>query len=159
VKLKFLVSMQARRTTISARHAWVTTAAARSRNSNDFNYYEVFGRDTSRLAALVLIVGNVLFAARLFGLGESALAAAQGESYRAYRRAVPRLVPALSPRVPAAGGQLSLRAGMLGEVFFWCMALGLAVFAATLNLRSYFWVLGSTFAAYFASYAIIRRRS
>ncbi|MGA2262702.1 MAG: hypothetical protein ABSH28_14865 [Acidobacteriota bacterium] len=27
------------------RTSWLTTVAARSRNSNDFNYYEVFGRE------------------------------------------------------------------------------------------------------------------
>lgn len=42
----------------------------------------------SRLGALVLIVGNVLFAARLIGLEQATLVETQGESYRAYRRAL-----------------------------------------------------------------------
>jgi len=45
VKLESLTSMQARRAAISEGHAWLTAVAARSRNSNDFNYYEVFSRD------------------------------------------------------------------------------------------------------------------
>jgi len=71
---------------------------------------------------------------------------------------VPRLVPALTPQVAAAGHPFSLGAGLLGEGFFWVMALSVVVFAATLRLTWFYVTLAAAFAIYFACLPIIKKR-
>ncbi|HEV8628713.1 MAG TPA: methyltransferase [Thermoanaerobaculia bacterium] len=100
----------------------------------------------SRLGAAVIFVGVPLFTLRLIGREEAALTASGGAGYRAFRAAVPRLLPALRPRLPASGMQSRWGQAFAGETFFWAVALALAVFAATLRLQLYFWVLGGAFA-------------
>ncbi len=53
---------------------------------------------------------------RLILAEERFLAGRLGESYLAYRAAVPRLVPALRPRVPAGGSKPHWRRALLGEL-------------------------------------------
>src|SRR5271163_3830190 len=57
----------------------------------------------SRLGWFVLLAANTLFYMRLALREEGALTATQGESYLAYKKAVPRIVPSLTPRLPSAG--------------------------------------------------------
>ena len=59
----------------------------------------------SRLGWFVMVAGMWLFCYRLILREEDGLRATQGESYRAYLNAVPRLWPALRPRVPAGAGE------------------------------------------------------
>jgi len=115
----------------------------------------------SRVGAPVLVALHVIFLLRLIGREEAALAKTQGESYAGYCRAVPRLWPSLTPRVPAAGHPFSLGGGILGEAFFWCLALAEAVFAVTLKIKVFYWVLWASFAVYAVCYAVIKlqRRS
>ncbi len=112
----------------------------------------------SRLGAAVLVGLHLIFLPRLIGREEAALAETQGESYAAYCRSVPRLWPALAARVPPAGHPFSLGAALLGEAFFWCLALAEAVFAAAMNITAFYRVLGSSFVVYFACYAVIKLR-
>jgi protein-S-isoprenylcysteine O-methyltransferase Ste14 len=77
------------------------------------------GLMASRIGLAVLVIGNGIFVYRLILREEAQLEATQGDSYRAYCAAVPRLIPALRPRVPAAGGVPDFWAGLLGELFFW----------------------------------------
>ena len=100
----------------------------------------------SRLGAAVILVGVLLFTLRLIGREEAALTASGGEGYRAFRAAVPRLLPALRPRLPASGMRPRWGQAIAGETFFWALALALAVFAATLRIQLYLWVLGGAFA-------------
>jgi protein-S-isoprenylcysteine O-methyltransferase Ste14 len=66
-------------------------------------------------AALTMIVLTI-FLLRLI-LGEEAfLTAKLGESYAAYRKAVPRLIPSLTPRVPASGQRPNWLRAFLGEI-------------------------------------------
>lgn len=79
--------------------------------------------------AAFTLVALALFLLRLI-LGEEAfLAARLGAPYAAYRRAVPRLLPALLPRVPAAGVKPQWGRAMLHEV----MPLGMLVSFAVLS--------------------------
>jgi len=79
--------------------------------------------------ALVTMVLLSLFLLRLI-LGEEAFLAAQlGEHYAGYRRAVPRLIPSLRPRVAASGQQPNWGRALLGEV----MPLGVLVSFAALS--------------------------
>jgi protein-S-isoprenylcysteine O-methyltransferase Ste14 len=91
---------------------------------------------TSRLGALLLIVGGLVIHLRLIGREEAALATAQGEPFRAYCARVPRLVPSLTPRVPAAGRTPEWLQGVVGESFMWVIGGALAVFAITLESRA-----------------------
>ena len=59
----------------------------------------------SRSGAFVIVVGQPLIVLRLIGREEAALMQAQGESYRAFLAAVPRLWPSLRPRIPPGGMQ------------------------------------------------------
>jgi hypothetical protein len=116
------------------------------------------GLTASRSGLAVLVIGNTVFVYRLILREEAELEAKQGDGYRAYCAAVPRLVPALSPRLSAAGGVPDFWAGLLGELFFWAFTASLLVFAATLNQRLYYWVLGCAFLVCALSMFAIKRR-
>ncbi len=116
------------------------------------------GLMASRLGLAFLVIGNAVFVYRLILREEAELEATQGDGYRDYCAAVPRLLPALCPRVSAAGGVPDFLAGLLGELFFWTFTASLLVFAVTLNQRLYYWVLGSAFLVYALSLFAINRR-
>lgn len=100
----------------------------------------------SRTGAVVLLVGLPFFTLRLIGREEAALAAAGGESYRAFKAAVPSLLPALRPRLPPGGARPRWGQALLGESFFWALAAAILVFAWTLRIQVFYWVLGLAFA-------------
>ena len=117
-----------------------------------------FGLMASRIGFAVLVLGMVAFDYRLILREEAGIAASQGDSFRAYCAAVPRLLPALSPKLPTGGGVPNWRGGLLGEAFMWVMAAAVVAFAITLNLNVYFVVLAASFVVYAICFAIIRRR-
>jgi len=97
----------------------------------------------SRVGALVLVVGVTIFSLRLIGREEAELEKSGGESYRRFRAAVPRLVPALRPRLPASGAAPRWGQAWVGEAFFWSFPLALALLAATLEWRLLSIVIGA----------------
>ncbi len=117
-----------------------------------------FGLMSSRIGFFILVLGMLFFDYRLIMREEAGILASQGDSYRAYCAAVPRLFPSLIPRVPSAGSTPSWGDGMLGEAFMWVLALSVLVFAVTLNEHIFFVVLGSAFVVYAICYAVIRGR-
>ena len=85
--------------------------------------------------ALVFLGLEGLFYFRLI-LGEEAfLTAQQGESYLAYRRAVPRLVPSLHPRIASSGAGPQWLTSLAAEIFPVLYAICLAVLAWQYNPR------------------------
>lgn len=116
------------------------------------------GLIASRLGLAFLVIGNTLFVYRLILREEAELEARQGDSYGAYCAVVPRLLPALSPQVPAGGSVPDFWAGLLGELFFWAFTASLLVFAATMDRRLYFWALGGAFVVYALCLFAIKRR-
>jgi protein-S-isoprenylcysteine O-methyltransferase Ste14 len=114
------------------------------------------GLMASRLGFFLLVVGQVIFYRRLIGREEGELAASQGDSYRRFCAAVPRLVPALTPRIPASGTEPAWGQAWLGEAFFWIFAVSEAAFAWTLQLRIFGWCMAGGFAIYYLSVAIQR---
>ena len=111
----------------------------------------------SRLGALVLASTTMLFNYRIILREERELALVQGENYERFRRAVPRLLPSLHPHVSGSERKPNWGAGLLGEMFFWGLALALLVFALTFNARAYFLALGLTFGIYFLCLGLIGR--
>jgi protein-S-isoprenylcysteine O-methyltransferase Ste14 len=90
----------------------------------------------SRLGFAVLVLGVLIVTLQLIGREEAELLATQGESYRSYLAAVPRLLPSLRSRVPAGGLRPRWGQALAGEIFSWLFFAGTAYFAATLNARS-----------------------
>lgn len=103
-----------------------------------------FGLMASRVGFLVIVGGLLIVVYRLIGREEAALARSQGSAYAAYRARVPRLWPALTPRVPASGARAAWGQAFAGELMMWAFALAAATFAVTLDRRLFyaFLVLG-----------------
>jgi protein-S-isoprenylcysteine O-methyltransferase Ste14 len=99
----------------------------------------------SRTGGLVLVLGNLLIVLRLIGREEAAMAQSQGEAYRAFLGAVPRLWPSFRPRLPAGGMQPKWFQALLGESHLWVFAMNGFLFAWKLNDRLYYIILGVAF--------------
>ncbi len=117
-----------------------------------------FGMMASRIGFVILVVGMIVFNYRLILREEAGIRASQGESYRAYCDAVPRLLPALRPKLPSAGAKPNWGDGFLGEAFMWLLAASVLTFAATLKLTIFFAVLGSAYVVYGICYVVILKR-
>lgn len=93
-----------------------------------------FGLVASRAGFIVIVGGVLVLEFALIQTEERLLAHANPVSFEAYRRAVPRLLPAPTARVPAAVG-IEPRWGqaLLGESFFWIFAVGAVAWVVTLN--------------------------
>lgn len=117
-----------------------------------------FGMMASRIGCAILTLGMLVFVYRLILREEAGIAVTQGDAYRAYCAAVPRLLPALRPKLPSAGGVPNWTDGFLGEAFMWVLAAALVAFAVTLKQLIFFVVLASSFVVYAICYAIIKRR-
>jgi protein-S-isoprenylcysteine O-methyltransferase Ste14 len=107
------------------------------------------GLMASRLGFVFLTLTNTIFMIRLILHEEAGLLQSQGESYHRYFEAVPRLWPSLAARVPGSGARPNWRDGVLGEMFFWIFAAGMAVFTVTLQSNHFLIALGIGFALYF----------
>lgn len=92
-----------------------------------------FAMLASRIGAIVIIGGALAITLALISDEERQLTAAQGESYAAYLRTVPSLVPSLIPRVPRANLAPRWGQAFVGEAMFWGLALGMTLFAITLQ--------------------------
>jgi hypothetical protein len=77
--------------------------------------------------AVFAVVGIVAFQMRLIFAEEAFLRAKFGEAYVAYCAKVPRIVPALRPRVAGSGARAHWGRAALAEIFMWGMVLSFAV--------------------------------
>ena len=116
------------------------------------------GLMASRLGFVVLTVLNTIFMLRLIFHEEAGLLNSQGESYRRYLNAVPRLLPSLRARVAGSGAMANWRDGIYGEMFFWIFAAGMAVFTVTLQRNHFLIAIGIGFAIYFLQNYLRRGR-
>jgi protein-S-isoprenylcysteine O-methyltransferase Ste14 len=89
----------------------------------------------SRLGWIFLVLAMWIFHYRLILREEDELLRTQGESYRAYLKAVPRWWPAFTARVPAAGRQPRWGQAFAAELFVWLFGAAVTCFAVTLNIR------------------------
>ena len=69
--------------------------------------------------AIFSIVCIILFELVLIAGEEPFLTKKLGQSYLQYRARVPKLIPALSPRIPPSDALPNWRAAFLSETFFW----------------------------------------
>ena len=115
------------------------------------------GAMASRTGFIVLQVLMLVFCYRLIFREEAELSAVQGEKFDAFKRAVPRLCPALTPRIPAAGGKANWAAGFQAEGWVWGFALAVALFAITLKQKVFLVVLAVSLGVFFVV-AIARRK-
>lgn len=116
-----------------------------------------FALAASRLGFLVAVAALTLFYYRLIAREESQLKTTQGESYLQYLKAVPRLIPSLTPRVPAGGLAPRWGQAFFGETFMWFFAIAGACFAATLNERLFLILIGAGIAASMIAKAVLQR--
>jgi protein-S-isoprenylcysteine O-methyltransferase Ste14 len=77
--------------------------------------------------AIFCILAVGLFQLRLIAGEESFLTAKLGEPYLAYNAKVPRLLPALTPQVPASATQSKWPTAFLGEIYMWGVVFSFAV--------------------------------
>jgi protein-S-isoprenylcysteine O-methyltransferase Ste14 len=77
--------------------------------------------------AIFCIVAVFLFQLRLIAGEESFLTAKLGEPYLTYSAKVPRLVPAITPRVPASTLQPKWPIAFLGEIYMWGVVATFAI--------------------------------
>jgi protein-S-isoprenylcysteine O-methyltransferase Ste14 len=113
----------------------------------------------SRAGWIFMVVAMWLFMYRLIFREEDGLLRTQGESYRAYLKAVPRFWPSLAPRIPSAGEEPRWGQAFAGESLIWLFGLAELVFAITLNFKLMWIVFGVSFVAYFLSVYLIKKRA
>ncbi|HKI87254.1 MAG TPA: isoprenylcysteine carboxylmethyltransferase family protein [Thermoanaerobaculia bacterium] len=102
----------------------------------------------SRLGFVVLVAGIGLLVLRLIGREEALLAEEQGASYEAFRAAVPRVIPALRPRLPASGARPRWGEALIGEGYMWCFVLSMLGFSLTFNMRIFDWLIALSLVSY-----------
>jgi protein-S-isoprenylcysteine O-methyltransferase Ste14 len=77
--------------------------------------------------AIFCILAISIFQLRLIAAEESFLTAKLGEPYLAYCAKVPRLLPALTPRVPVSTMQPKWPTAFLGEIYMWGVVVTFAI--------------------------------
>ena len=101
-----------------------------------------FAMVASRIGSLVIVILMTLLYVRLAGREDAELEREQGERHRDYARRVPRLWPAMKPRLPATGAKPQWLQAFRGEAFMWGFTVAFALFAITLAPKVLWWALG-----------------
>jgi protein-S-isoprenylcysteine O-methyltransferase Ste14 len=116
------------------------------------------GSMMSRTGFVVAVLATLVFCYRLINREEAELRVSQGERYELYRRAVPRLLPSLWPRVASSGRQARWGAGFKAESWFWGFPLAVLVFAITLKLQLFFFILAASIGLLWVSSVVLQRK-
>lgn len=101
----------------------------------------------------------VVFSYRLIFREESELLANQGRPFDEYKRAVPRLWPALRPCIASSGRKPNWTQGVRAELWAWGYVIASIVFAVTLNIRAFFIILAISIGALALVSAVLRRHA
>lgn len=99
-----------------------------------------FAALATRVGALITIIGVLVFILRLIGREEAQLEVSQGESYRRFLSAVPRLLPSVSPRLPSSGRAPHWGQAFAGETMMWGFGITVLIFAFTLKTGPLFFI-------------------
>jgi len=102
----------------------------------------------SRTGFAILVGGAAIRILRLIGREEAILADQQGERFREFCKRVPRLIPTISPRLPAGGMEPRWGQALLGEAFVWCCLAAMIAVTVTLELRMGWIALGAAVAVW-----------
>ena len=108
---------------------------------------------------MVAVTAMLVFCYRLILREEAELQESQGEQYKRYHKAVPRLWPSLLPRIAAAGSQARWIEGLKAESWYWGFAAAVVAFAITLSLKLFFVILGTSLVLFWVSSMVLRKRS
>lgn len=108
---------------------------------------------------LVIVAGTVILLLRLTGREEAFLLEKQGDAYRAYLNRVPRLWPSLRPKLPACDAKPRWGQAWAAEMWMWCLAAGVALFAVTLNGRLFDFIVWGGFIVWIPVRVSMKRRS
>jgi protein-S-isoprenylcysteine O-methyltransferase Ste14 len=117
------------------------------------------GAMMSRLGFIIAIAAMLLFCYRLILREEADLRTTQGDSYHRYCAAVPRLLPALTPRIASSGRPAKWGAGFKAEAWYWGFAAGEVVFAITLKLKFFFVILAASVLLFWVSSFLSQKKS
>jgi protein-S-isoprenylcysteine O-methyltransferase Ste14 len=116
------------------------------------------GAMASRTGFFALVIGILVISCRLIFREEAQLLASQGESYRRYLQAVPRLWPSLTARVSPGSAKPRWPQAFFGETFFWAFATASVGFATTLNFRFWYWPMIASLPLYALSVFLLKRQ-
>ena len=117
------------------------------------------GAMLSRPGFFLAVVAMQVFCYRLILREEAELQADQGEQYEGYRKAVPRLWPALWPRIASAGRQARWIEGFKAESWYWGFAAALVTFAITLKLALFFAILAASLVLFWVLSLVLQKKS
>lgn len=95
----------------------------------------------SRVGFFILVVGGAARILRLIGREEQNSEQQQGERFRKFARTLPRLLPSISPRLPAAGLDPCWGKAFQAEAAMWGFFVMMIAFTITLR-DSVAWTLG-----------------
>lgn len=112
----------------------------------------------SRAGFFVMAIAMTVFCYRLIFREEADLERSQGERYKLYRAAVPRIWPSLAARAPSAGGKPDWADGFRAEFWCWGLALSVAAFAVTLSAVAFYVILAVSLAVFWLSSSLLRKR-
>jgi protein-S-isoprenylcysteine O-methyltransferase Ste14 len=112
----------------------------------------------SRSGFFFIAIVMTLLYVRLAGREEVELEREQGERYREFRRRVPRLLPSITPRVPATGAKPAWAQAFRGELFMWGFAVAIVAYGVTLSYAVLWTVLTIAFLAFLGQQYIHNRR-
>lgn len=112
----------------------------------------------SRVGFFVVVIAMMIFGYRLIFREEADLESSQGERYKRYQAAVPRLWPSLAPRAPSSGRQPSWAEGFRAEFWCWGIAVSVAAFAITLSILAFYVILGISLVVFWLSSSLLRKR-
>ena len=113
----------------------------------------------SRLGWLFIVLAVWVFVYRLILREEDGLLQNQGDSYKAYLKAVPRFWPAVTPRLPSGHSTAHWGQSIAAEMIFWLFGVAVLCFAITLNIKLTGIVFASSFAIYFTAVPILTKRA
>jgi protein-S-isoprenylcysteine O-methyltransferase Ste14 len=107
---------------------------------------------------ILAVILMLIFSYRLIFREEADLEASQGERYRVYKRAVPRLWPALTARIPSAGSQPAWADGFKAEFWCWGFAVAIASVAVTLSSKVFFATTAASIAIFWISSSLLPKK-
>lgn len=117
------------------------------------------GAMLSRPGFFAAVVAMLLFCYRLILREESELKASQGAAYRRYLEAVPRLWPALAPRIASAGRPARWADGFKSESWSWGFSVSVLAFAVTLNNATFFGILAASILLLWLLSVLLQKRA